>query len=106
MANGMRMGPVEDYIALALDEQKVPHREIGRLLGRSDKSIKTAVERAQQQPKLAMLAGSEELQGALTCEQLLELDRLIGFTQWLDTGRREGWLAAVVRLLASGGGAC
>lgn len=99
-AGSYPMTPIEDHLARALSLGGKSFREIGALLGRSDKSISSAVERAidGDHPLLKMM-NNDALKDALGTEDRQLLNNVEGFSAWLEDGEERGYVAALVGLL-------
>ena len=73
------MTSVEDQLARALLDVGLSCRTAGELLGRSDKSVKAAAERAALGPRM-------------TAQRRAKLDHMTGFLAWLQEGAKAGYL--------------
>jgi IS30 family transposase len=87
MSSERNLTPAEDALAELLVGAGLSYSEVGRRFGRSDKTIKAAVERAQ--------AGESQF----TNEQTAKAQAIVGFERWLERGRREGYLEALTAYL-------
>jgi len=96
------MTPIEDHIARALSLAGLSSREIAKMLGRSDKTISLAFERAsasEDDHPLLRMASQKEVLKSLSASDKRLLTNILGFSQWLSSGRENGYVAALVRLI-------
>ena len=98
------MTPIEDHVARALSLSGRSSREIAELLGRSDKTVTLAIERAEsaEEHPLVSLATKAALMKALGEADRRVLRNVRGFAEWLQAGEENGYVAALVRLMERG----
>jgi len=96
------MTPIEDHIARALSLSGRSCREIADLLGRSDKTISLAIFRASEDDEhpLLALAAKKGLLDHLSAADNRLLKNVRDFARWLKDGEENGYVAALVGLLA------
>ena len=86
------LSPHDDLLAALLGKAGFSFRQIGILLGCSDKTAKTAAERGESnEPRL------------LTAKQQKLADELLGLHRWLAEGRQQGYLASLAVILLGQG---
>lgn len=79
--------PHEDDLAALLAEVNYSNRQIAQFLGRTDKSVAAAIERAKsRKPRF-------------TARQKKKAQALLRFQQWLDEGEQNGYLESLVAML-------
>lgn len=80
-----KLTPRDDRLAALLADVGFSFRQIGELMKRDDKTVKSAAERGRKQN------GTE----TFTVKQEAAAKRILGFTAWLDEGRDKGYLPAL-----------
>jgi IS30 family transposase len=96
------MTPVEDHISRSLSLAGWSFREIAELLGRSDKTIAMAIDRAEENNgahPLLQMSSKKAVMEALRAQDKKLLRNITEFTTWLQEGEEAGYVAALVRLL-------
>jgi len=88
LEESLAMTPKDDELASLLIEVGYSYRQAAEFMGRSDKTIKAACERVK--------SGTSK---SYTNAQRAKAKRLLELRDWIDHGRKNGYLEALVAFL-------